>query len=221
MPEHVVPTADQIRAYLLANGWEMGESGSAAYLMIIKGHTVRMLHEPTEYDRDKAVCDIALAEGRHPADVGQDILNQRLAPSTLRVADVPAATVDVPTLVAFLRQRRLDLSVSQREVARHADLAPSLVSDYENGRHEPTLSKLVVWADALGCNVTFTVRPAPPLRTHFNSEDELRQGMRETAWARRVAAPATPDDIEEIQRRLGEICMRTDDHEPHPDQAGV
>lgn len=74
MPENV-PTADQIRAYLLANGWQMGESGRAAYLMVSMGHTIRMLHEPTEYDLGKAVFEISLAEGRHPADVRQDILN--------------------------------------------------------------------------------------------------------------------------------------------------
>ncbi|ACU71919.1 hypothetical protein Caci_3010 [Catenulispora acidiphila DSM 44928] len=87
MSEHAVPTADQIRTYLLANGWEVGEFGRAAYLMVTKGHTVRMLHEPTEYDRDKAVFDIALAEGRHPADVHQDILNLRV-PAITEEADL-------------------------------------------------------------------------------------------------------------------------------------
>lgn len=76
-----VPTADQIRAYLLANGWHRGESGRAAYLMVTLGHTVRMLHEPTEYDLDKAVFDISLAEGRHPADVRDDVLNVATEPA--------------------------------------------------------------------------------------------------------------------------------------------
>jgi len=40
-----------------------------------------MLHQPTEYDLDKAVFDISLAEGRHPADVRQDILSGTTAPS--------------------------------------------------------------------------------------------------------------------------------------------
>lgn len=75
MPDEVkAPTVDQLHAYLLARGWQMGDSGRAAYLMVAMGHSVRMLHEPTEYDRDKAVFDISLAEGRHPADVRQDIL---------------------------------------------------------------------------------------------------------------------------------------------------
>lgn len=69
-----VPSVEQIHAYLVARGWRMGESGRAAYLMVALGHTVRMLHEPTEYDLDKAVFDISLAERRHPADVRKDIL---------------------------------------------------------------------------------------------------------------------------------------------------
>lgn len=73
MPEGA-PTADQIRAYLLANGWHVGESGHAAYLMVALGHAVRMLHEPTERDRGEAVFQISLAERRHPADVRKAIL---------------------------------------------------------------------------------------------------------------------------------------------------
>lgn len=73
MPD--LPTAGQIHAYLLANGWQMGDSGRAAYLMVTMGHSVRMLYEPTEYDRGKSVFDIALVEGRRPADVRLDILN--------------------------------------------------------------------------------------------------------------------------------------------------
>lgn len=116
---------------------------------------------------------------------------------------VDQSMADVPALVAFLRQRRIGLGLSQREVARHAGFAPSLLSDYENGVHEPTLSKLIDWADALGCDVTLTVRPAPPVR-HFDNWDDFHRDMHENAWARRVTEPATPDDIDEIKRRLAE-----------------
>lgn len=91
-----VPTADQIRAYLLANGWRMGESGSAAYLMVALGHTVRMLHEPTERDRGEAVFQISLAERRHPADVREDILKLATEPQ-----DPP------PDLAEQMRHRQL------------------------------------------------------------------------------------------------------------------
>lgn len=68
------PTAEQIHAYLLANGWHVGESGSAAYLMVAMGRTVRMLHESTERDRGEVVFQIALAERRRPTDVRLAIL---------------------------------------------------------------------------------------------------------------------------------------------------
>lgn len=106
MPENV-PTVDQIRAYLLANGWQMGESGRAAYLMVGMGR-IRMLHEPTEYDLGKAVFDISLAEDRHPADVRKDIL----ACATTPVPDSPAAG----DVVAALTARRIELGLSQRRV---------------------------------------------------------------------------------------------------------
>lgn len=112
---------------------------------------------------------------------------------------------DVPAPAVFLRQRRIGLGLSQREVARHAGFVPSLLSDYENGRHEPTLSKLNAWADALGCDVTLAVRPAPPMRTRFDGPDELQQDLRDNAWARRVAGPATPDDLEALKQRLAEF----------------
>lgn len=67
---------------------------------------------------------------------------------------------DIPAQVASLRQRRLDLGLSQREVARLAGFAPSAVHEYENGSHEPTLFSLVAWADALGCDVAVTARAA-------------------------------------------------------------
>lgn len=206
------PTADQIRSYLLANGWRMGSSGRAAYLMVTMGHTVRMLHEPTEYDLEKTVFDISLAEGRHPADVWENILAGTAATKAASHAAVTAA--DVPTLVAFLRQRRIDLGLTQSELAaRIPGFSTALLCGYERGRHNPSATKLVALADALGCDTTFTVRPAPPLKGHFDSLDELREDMRDNAWARRVAAPATPDDIEEIKRRLAEYSTETG-HEP-------
>ena len=148
MPKNA-PTADQIRAYLLANGWQMGESGSAAYLMVSMGHTVRMLHKPTEYDLDKAVFDISLAEGRHPADVRTDIL----ACATTAVPDSPVAG----DVVAVLTARRIELGLSQRRVGFMSGLGTS-VCEYEAGRHTPTLPNLMAWADAVGCDVAVTVR---------------------------------------------------------------
>lgn len=112
---------------------------------------------------------------------------------------------DVPELVAALKKRRLDLGLTQREVGVRSGIGQNLICTYERGRTiSPTLAKIVAWADALGCDITFAVRPTPPLRGHFDSLDELLQDMYANAWARRVAAPATPDDLDEIRRRLAE-----------------
>ena len=68
---------------------------------------------------------------------------------------------DVLDLVAFLRQRRTDLGLTQREVGERSGIGQNLVCTYERGRTvSPTLSKLIAWADALGCDVEVTVRPA-------------------------------------------------------------
>lgn len=118
---------------------------------------------------------------------------------------VVTTMTDLADLIAFLRQRRIDLGLTQREVADHAaGFSVSLLCGYETGHHKPSATKLIAWADALGCDVEIAIRPAPPLRTRFDGLDELRQDMRNTAWARRVATPATPDDHDEIHRRLEE-----------------
>jgi hypothetical protein len=160
MPENV-PTADQIRAYLLANGWQVGESGRAAYLMVSMGHTVRMLHKPTEYDLGKAVFDISLAENRHPADVRKDILRCEAAPAPDKsIAD---------EIVAALAARRRELGLSQRRVGFVSGLGTS-VCEYEAGRHTPTLPKLLAWADALGCDIAVTARPKTARRQRPTSK---------------------------------------------------
>jgi transcriptional regulator with XRE-family HTH domain len=112
---------------------------------------------------------------------------------------------DVPELVAALKQRRLDLGLTQREVGDRSGIGQNLICTYERGRTiSPTLAKIVAWADVLGCDVAIAARPAPPLRGHFDSLEDFQQDLRDNAWARRVAAPATPDDLDEIRRRLAE-----------------
>lgn len=134
-----VPTTDQIHAYLLARGWQMGDSGRAAYLMVIMGHSVRMLHEPTEYDRDEAVFRIALAEGRHPADVHKDIL-----------AVVPDAGTDDWTP---LWGRICQLAADQ------PDVQPAMEQDrlvqIRSGEKRPSSLDLAQIADAFGVTVAW------------------------------------------------------------------
>lgn len=117
-----------------------------------------------------------------------------------------ANEIDACTLTMFLRQRRIDLGLTLDEIAARMglDVTGSLILAYEDGELVPSLRELVAWADALGCDVEITVRPAPPMKTRFGSLDELRQDLRDNAWARRVAAPAIPDDLGELRRRLDE-----------------
>jgi hypothetical protein len=160
MPETAAPeynpTADQIRSYLLANGWVMGKSGRAANLMVTTGYTIRLLNEPTDRDRGQAVFDISLAEGRHPADVRKSILATPAAETDAQPTGADAASGS--DLVAVLTARRIALGLSQRRVGFISGLGTS-VCEYEAGRHTPTLPKLVAWADSLGCDVAVAVRP--------------------------------------------------------------
>lgn len=100
---------------------------------------------------------------------------------------------EVAKVVAVLTARRIELGLSQRRVGFLSGLGTS-VCEYEAGRHAPTLPKLEAWADAVGCDIAVMVRPAPPTRTR----------SRNSTWARRVAASAEPDDLDEIRRRLVE-----------------
>jgi len=65
---------------------------------------------------------------------------------------------DVAEAVAILTARRIKLGLSQRRVGFLSGLGTS-VCEYEAGQHAPTLPNLTAWANALGCDITVTVRP--------------------------------------------------------------
>lgn len=115
--------------------------------------------------------------------------------------------VDVQALVAFLRQRRIDLGLTRREVVQRIGMGVDHMRLWgcEDDGILPSLPELIAWADMLGCDVTLTIRPEPPLKGRSDSLDELRQDLHDNAWARRVAAPAIPDDLDELRRRLDEV----------------
>lgn len=62
-------------------------------------------------------------------------------------------------VVRQLVDRRLALGLSQREVARRAGLAQSIISEGERGNHTPGLDTLTAWADGLGAEVRLVERP--------------------------------------------------------------
>jgi len=65
--------------------------------------------------------------------------------------------VNTAELVAKLKRRRIKLCLSQRRVGFLSGLGTS-VGEYEAGRHTPTLTSLVAWANALDCDITVTIR---------------------------------------------------------------
>lgn len=68
---------------------------------------------------------------------------------------------DVRTLMAQLRQRRIDLGLTQREVGERSGIGQNLLCAYETGHtRSPMLSKVMAIADVLGCDLKLAVRPA-------------------------------------------------------------
>lgn len=68
---------------------------------------------------------------------------------------------DLDRIIADLKNRRLDLGLTQREVGIKSGIGQNLICVYERRRTiSPSLAKLAAWADALDCDITVTVRPA-------------------------------------------------------------
>lgn len=58
-----------------------------------------------------------------------------------------------------LRQRRIELGLTQRDVGLMLRVAPTAINDHEAGRKSPILWTLVRWADALGMQVQVVAKP--------------------------------------------------------------
>ena len=56
-----------------------------------------------------------------------------------------------------LHQMRLDLRLTQDEVARRSGVWQSSISDYETGKSQPTLDSLDAWASAFGLKHRLTL----------------------------------------------------------------
>lgn len=65
----------------------------------------------------------------------------------------------VATIQESLVERRRELNLSQREVARRAEISSGLLSTLEAEQHEPTLSTLIRWCRALGLELSFHEAP--------------------------------------------------------------
>jgi transcriptional regulator with XRE-family HTH domain len=65
-------------------------------------------------------------------------------------------------IVGILRRERAIQGHTVRSLSTLAGIGSSApISEWENGHHEPTLTNLRRWANALGLDVALVVMPAP------------------------------------------------------------
>jgi uncharacterized protein len=70
---------------------------------------------------------------------------------------------------ALLRDARTRAGLSQTELARLAGVAQSVVSAYESGRRQPSLSTLARLVAATGSELEITLVPSIPLRRNASA----------------------------------------------------
>ena len=102
--------------------------------------------------------------------------------------------VDAETIGRRLRDCRERLGMTQGELAGKAAVGVSSISEFENGRREPTLSQLRKLADAMSADVA-----------RFLSSDEPR--VETVRWRER------PADAEVIETRFLKLCRQYRDLE--------
>ena len=69
-------------------------------------------------------------------------------------------------IIGILRRERGIQGHTVRSLATLAGIGSSApISEWENGHHEPTLTNLRRWANALGLDVALIVMPAPTAAT--------------------------------------------------------
>jgi transcriptional regulator with XRE-family HTH domain len=76
--------------------------------------------------------------------------------------NAPASSLDRGALIGTrLRQRRIELGMTARELARRVDCSPSLISQVERGRAVPSVSTLWALVTALRISMDRLFDPAP------------------------------------------------------------
>ncbi|GAA3643720.1 hypothetical protein GCM10022397_30790 [Flavivirga jejuensis] len=70
--------------------------------------------------------------------------------------DYPSKTRDdfLKEVVSQLRNKRIELGISQQDLNHKLGMADFLVTKWENGIRTPLAYHLYCWADALGCKLT-------------------------------------------------------------------
>lgn len=67
-----------------------------------------------------------------------------------------------------LRQKRLDMGLSQDVIDHEIGVAKGLVAKWEGGFRSPTGYNLYCWAKALGCDLVLLPRPENPNENRRN-----------------------------------------------------
>ena len=84
-----------------------------------------------------------------------------MAPRMFADENTPPASLDRGALIgARLRQRRIELGMTARELARRVDCSPSLISQVERGRAVPSVSTLWALVTALRISMDRLFDPA-------------------------------------------------------------
>jgi transcriptional regulator with XRE-family HTH domain len=105
------------------------------------------------------------------------------------------------TVIAFgrrVREHRLALGISQRELARRARLSGVSISLIESGKTNPSLVVMTMMADALACNVTDLLRSWSGSESYVMLSPENAKRAREAVailgavLAARKYSPRTP-----------------------------
>jgi len=177
------PTAEQIRAYLDATGWTVGDAGRAAATWMRYGNRIRMVHKPDNHDLDQALLDIAIAENRHPADVRDDILN----PPDPRISRFIAT--DMCTRAAAVVRRQLDEASN--------DGWPGVWDHNTAWTMAEQATALAEVLDKTAAVIKARSAQDPALPLH-----PLCCAVWVAAGAILQAEPSTPDDMDAIRARL-------------------
>jgi transcriptional regulator with XRE-family HTH domain len=98
----------------------------------------RMRRTERQAGRSSRILAAGMSVGDQPAAVGRDLAR----------AETPA-----PSVGAQLRERRFAVGMSLRELARRIDVSPSLVSQIETGKIQPSVRTLIAVVSELGLSV--------------------------------------------------------------------
>lgn len=117
-----------------------------------------------------------------------------MAPRMFADENAPPASLDRGALIgARLRQRRIELGMTARELARRVDCSPSLISQVERGRAVPSVSTLWALVTALRISMDRLFDPAqddtPAAGSGTSAAEGAADSVAEGPVLRRYARP--------------------------------